>query len=143
MMILYSVPSLILLLAAIVVAVAVAGGGQIYVHHRFRDQDFVQHNEVGGIIIAVVGSVYAVVLGFLTVIVWQHFRAERQLVILESAAATDAWHTAVIAVALQDSAMVQTLSLLEPAFVGMVPSGASFSDALTPAGAKYQSGSNL
>src|SRR5262249_908062 len=70
-------------------------GGQIYVHHRFRDQDFVQHNEVGGIIIAVVGSVYAVVLGFLTVIVWQHFRAERQLVILESAAATDAWHTAV------------------------------------------------
>src|SRR5215469_11001109 len=48
-----------------------------------------------------------------------------------------------IAVALQDSAMVQTLSLLEPAFIGMVSSGARFSDALTPAGAKYQSGSNL
>jgi hypothetical protein len=44
MMILYRVPSLILLLASIVVAVVVAGGGQIYVHHRFRDQDFVQHN---------------------------------------------------------------------------------------------------
>jgi hypothetical protein len=39
--------------------------------------------------------VYAVVLGFLTVVVWQHFRTERYLVILESAAATDAWHTAV------------------------------------------------
>jgi hypothetical protein len=36
-----------------------------------------------------------VVLGFLTIVVWQHFRTERDLVILESAAATDAWHTAV------------------------------------------------
>ena len=48
-----------------------------------------------------------------------------------------------IAVALQDPAVVQTLSLLEPALIGMVPSGARFGAALIPAGAKYQSGSNL
>jgi hypothetical protein len=29
------------------------------------------HNEVGGIVIAVTGTLYAVVLGFLTVVVWQ------------------------------------------------------------------------
>ena len=48
-----------------------------------------------------------------------------------------------IAVALQAPAVVHTLSLLEPALVGMVPSGASFGSALTPAVAKYQSGSTL
>jgi hypothetical protein len=80
---------------SLAIAVAITCAGQTYVHRRFSDQDFVQHNEVGGFIIAVVGSLYAVVLGFLTLVVWQHFRAERELVILESAAAADAWHTAV------------------------------------------------
>jgi hypothetical protein len=92
---LYRVPSVVLLLVAIAVAVACACGGQLYVHRRFRSQDFVQHNEVGGFIIAVVGTLYAVVLGFLTVVVWQHFAETRELVALESAAASDAWHTAV------------------------------------------------
>jgi cytochrome c oxidase assembly factor CtaG len=92
---LYSIPSVVLLLAAIAIAVTTACAGQTYVHRRFSDQDFVQHNEVGGFIIAVVGTLYAVVLGFLTIVVWQHFRAERERVILESAAADDAWHTAV------------------------------------------------
>lgn len=31
----------------------------------------------------------------LTVVVWQHFAETRELVTLEAAAATDAWHTAV------------------------------------------------
>jgi hypothetical protein len=57
---LYGIPSALLLLIAIVIAVAAAGAGQIYVHRRFSDQDFVQHNEVGGFIIAVVGTLYAV-----------------------------------------------------------------------------------
>lgn len=80
---------------AIAVAVALACGGQLYVHRRFAHQDFVQHNEVGGFIIAVVGTLYAVVLGFLTVVVWQHFADARDLVAIESAAAADTWHTAV------------------------------------------------
>jgi hypothetical protein len=95
MTLLYSIPSAVLLLAAMVVSISVACGGQIYVHRRFSSQDFVQHNEVGGFIIAVVGTLYAVVLGFLTVVVWEHFASARELVALESAAATDAWHTAV------------------------------------------------
>jgi pimeloyl-ACP methyl ester carboxylesterase len=47
-----------------------------------------------------------------------------------------------IAVALEEPAAVHTLSLLEPAFVGMVPSGANFGAALAPALAKYQAGDN-
>ena len=92
---LYSVPAPVLLLLAIVAAVALAGGGQIFVHRRFSTADFVQHNEVGGFIIAVVGTLYAVVLGFHTVVIWQHYADSEDLVALESAAAADAWHTAV------------------------------------------------
>ena len=92
---LYSVPAALLLFAAVVIAIAVFGAGQIYVHRRFSSQDFVAHNEVGGIIIAVTGTLYAVVLGFLTVVVWQHFLEARELVVLEAGADIDAWHTAV------------------------------------------------
>jgi hypothetical protein len=95
MMLLYGIPSAILLALAIAVAITLACGGQNYLHRRFGSQHFVQHNEVGGFIIAVVGTLYAVVLGFLTVVVWQQFADARQSVALESAAATDAWHMAV------------------------------------------------
>jgi pimeloyl-ACP methyl ester carboxylesterase len=47
-----------------------------------------------------------------------------------------------IAVSLEQPAAVCTLSLLEPALVGMVPSGANFAAALTPAFARYQAGDN-
>jgi hypothetical protein len=88
-------PAAGLLLAAICVAVAGASIGQWFVHHLFPERDFVRHNEVGGFIIAVAGTLYAVALGFLTVITWQHFSEASDLVTLESAAATDAWHMAV------------------------------------------------
>src|SRR4029077_20587685 len=76
------------------VAIALAGFGQTYVHRRFRDGDFVGHNEVGRIIIAVSGTIYAVILGFLTVVAWEHFQEARNLVVLESDADIDVWHSA-------------------------------------------------
>lgn len=89
------IPAPVLLVVTLAVALTLACGGQWYVHRRFPEQDFVRHNEVGGFIIAVAGTLYAVVLGFLTVATWQHFAETRQLVALESAAAADAWHMAV------------------------------------------------
>jgi hypothetical protein len=91
----YSIPAAILLLGTLAIAIAAALGAQIFVHRRFRQDDFVAHNEVGGIIIAVCGSLYAVILGFLTVAAWQHFQEARQVVVAESDANIDAWHTAV------------------------------------------------
>jgi len=90
---LYNIPPLVFLIGALVLAVAFACGGQIYVHRRFPRTDFIEHNEVGGFIIAVVGSLYAVLLGFLTVVVWQHFSESREQVSREAAAAADVWHT--------------------------------------------------
>ena len=88
-------PALLLLLVAVVLAVAFACGGQWYVHRRFPEEDFVRHNEVGGVIIAIAGTLYAVVLGFLTVAAWEHYVEARHFVGIESAAAADAWHMAV------------------------------------------------
>lgn len=95
MTVLYGIPAVLLLLIALAAAIIVAGAGQLYVHRRFRSQDFIAHNEVGGIIIAVSGTLYAVLLGFLTVAVWQHYLEARQLVVQESDANIDVWHTAV------------------------------------------------
>ncbi|MBV8204059.1 MAG: DUF4239 domain-containing protein [Candidatus Eremiobacteraeota bacterium] len=93
--VLYAIPPLLLLILAVAVAVTFAICGQLYVHRHFKAQDFVQHNEVAGFIISVVGTLYGVLLGFLTVVVWQHFSDSRDQVARESAAAADVWHTAV------------------------------------------------
>ncbi len=64
-------------------------------HRAFQERDFVDHNEVGGIIIAVSGTIYAVILGFLTVEAWEHYREAGDLVVLDADADIDAWHTSV------------------------------------------------
>ena len=90
-----SIPALILLALALIVGVGFACLGQLVVHRRFRKSSFIEHNEVGGIIFAVAGTLYAVVIGFLTVVAWQHFEEARAIVVMESGADIDAWHSAV------------------------------------------------
>lgn len=84
-----------LLALALIIGVGFACLGQLLVHRRFRKSSFIEHNEVGGIIFAVAGTLYAVVLGFLTVVAWQHFEDARAIVVMESNADIDAWHAAV------------------------------------------------
>ena len=92
---LYRIPAVVLLPTVLIVAVAIACGGQLLVHRLFGGKDFIAHNEVGGIIIAVAGAIYAVILGFLTVEAWERSQEARQLAVLESNADIDAWHTSV------------------------------------------------
>ena len=91
----YSIPAVVLLIVALAVTLAIAGIGQSYVHRRFPTRDFIAYNEVGGIIIAVSGTLYAVILGFLTVVVWQHFVEAGQMAVQESDSVIDVWHTSV------------------------------------------------
>jgi hypothetical protein len=92
---LYSIPAVVLLVGALVLSLSIAAAGQIFVHRRFAARDFIAYNEVGGIIIAVSGTLYAVILGFLTVVVWQHFVEAGQMAVEESDAVIDVWHTSV------------------------------------------------
>lgn len=92
---LYDIPAVLLLAVALILSIVIAGVGQAFVHRLFNRQDFISHNEVGGIMMAVSGTLYAVVLGFLTVVVWEHYLEARQLVVTESDSVIDAWHMAV------------------------------------------------
>jgi hypothetical protein len=92
---LYSLPAALVLVCALVIAIAIAVAGQLLVHRRFKQADFVGHNEVGGVMIAVAGTLYAVILGFMTVVCWEHFEQARQIVVAEADACIDAWHLSV------------------------------------------------
>jgi hypothetical protein len=92
---LYAIPAVVLLVIALVTAIALAACGQIYLHRHVVSHHLGTHNAVGGSIFAVAGALYATLLGFMTVVAWQHFEEARQLVVAESDACIDAWHTAV------------------------------------------------
>lgn len=89
-----AIPSVAFLACALALVIGLVCRGQLYVHRRFRKRSFIEHNDVGGIIVVVAGTLYSVVLGFFTVIAWQHYQEAREIVIAESNADIDAWHTA-------------------------------------------------
>jgi hypothetical protein len=89
---LYAVPSWLLLVLAIAAAAAAACAGQMAVRRAFPRVDFTKHNEVGGIVLGVIGGLFGVTLAFIIAIVWQEFDGTSQRVAVEAAAATDLWH---------------------------------------------------
>jgi hypothetical protein len=92
---LYSIPPFALLIGALIAAPAVACLGQWLAHSRLNLQTFFVDNDVAGFIIAVVGTLYAVVLGFTIVEVWEHYETARLRAWSESANVADVWHNAV------------------------------------------------
>ncbi len=56
--------------------------------------DFRAYNDVGGIVLGVMGGLFTVTLAFIIAIVWQEFDGTSQRAALEVAAASDLWHTA-------------------------------------------------
>lgn len=94
-MLLYRIPPPVLLVLLLLAATGFVVTAQLLIHRRFKETNFEEHNQVGGFIITIAGTLYAVVLGFLTVVVWQHYQDAAQGVAYESAAVADAWHTAV------------------------------------------------
>ena len=74
--------------------VTIACAGHVAVKRTFRKADFIVHNEVAGFIIAVVGVLYAVLLGFLTIVVWEQYSQAEDRAAQEVDAATDVWRFA-------------------------------------------------
>jgi Protein of unknown function (DUF4239) len=91
---LYAVPAWLLLTLACATAVLLAVGGQIWVHTRFSRVNFIQHNEVGGFTIAVVGTLYAVIVAFIVAIDWQEYDGSASRLATEAAAGMTVYHVA-------------------------------------------------
>src|SRR5450755_881426 len=91
MTVVYAIPGWLGLVLITLLCAGLACGGHVLVHRSFRSVNFLEHNEVAGFIIAVVGVLYAVLLGFLTVIVWEHYAQSDERAGAEVDAATDIW----------------------------------------------------
>lgn len=90
--VIYAIPAWLFLFLVCAFASALACAGLLYVHRRYRSVDFVRHNAVGGVMLTVVGTLYAVTLAFVTVIVWQEFDASKERVSFEAADAASVWN---------------------------------------------------
>ena len=91
---LYAVPSMLLLFVAMAFAAAAACAGLIVVHNRFSRLNFGDHNPVAGPMLGIVGGIFAVMLAFVTITVWQEYDGSQQRLAVESSAADDIWRAA-------------------------------------------------
>ena len=77
------------ILLFVVAVPAFAAGGALLVRRRVGADVLAHHNDVAGFIYAVVGVVYAVLLGFSAIIVWEQFRRAQEGVEQEANALAD------------------------------------------------------
>ena len=90
----YEVPAFVLLFGAMAAAAAIACGAHFFVRRRFRTVKFSDNNAVGGIVLGVVGGLFAIMLAFVVGIVWREYDDSSQRVAGEVAAATNVWYAA-------------------------------------------------
>ena len=90
----YQVPAFLLLFASMAGAAGIAVGAHLIVRRRFRGFAFSSNNNVGGVILGVLGGLYAIMLAFVVGIVWREYDDSGQRVAGEVAAATNVWYAA-------------------------------------------------
>jgi uncharacterized protein DUF4239 len=81
-------------LLLVVVMPALAVGGALLVRRVIGSDVLARHNDVAGFIYGVLGVVYAVLLGFTAIIVWEQFRKAQEGVELEANALVDLYRDA-------------------------------------------------
>jgi Protein of unknown function (DUF4239) len=74
---LQNVPAWVILALTVVVCVGISIGGLLLVRRSVELSTLEAHHEVAGFILAVVGVVYAVLLAFIVIVVWQQADAAR------------------------------------------------------------------
>jgi hypothetical protein len=67
------IPAASLAILGTLVTVLIVCSLHALVQHVFKHETLAPHNEVAGVILTVVGTLYAVILGFVVVVVWQNF----------------------------------------------------------------------
>ena len=91
----YSFPAWTFGPTAIVLACALAAAGLYLTLHFNRTTSEIAHNDVAGAIVATAGTIVAVMLSFMVVVVWQEFDASASNVQREASAVADLYHVAV------------------------------------------------
>ena len=92
--IVYGMPSWILALVSICVVTAYALGGLLLVQRFVPAERRRPHNDLAGPVSGLVGVVFAVLIAFIAIAVWEQFGQASTLVLRESNAAGDVWRLA-------------------------------------------------
>jgi lipopolysaccharide export LptBFGC system permease protein LptF len=87
-----SLPELVDELLIIAAVVACSVGLHAFLQRRFRTEILRRHNDVAGYLFSAVGVLYAVVLGFVVVVVWQKYDSTVTNVIAEVDGGADLYH---------------------------------------------------
>jgi hypothetical protein len=82
-----ALPLWALILAVVVIPTSIAVGVQVLVRRSVGVEKLALNNEVAGFISAIIGVVYAVLLAFVVIAVWEKFSEGQTSVAKESAAA--------------------------------------------------------
>jgi hypothetical protein len=90
----YNFPAWVFVPLSIAVFCALAGGGLLLVRRYGKAEQFT-HNDVAGPIIGTAGTILAVILSFMVVVVWQEYDASAGNVQREAGALADLHHLAV------------------------------------------------
>ena len=92
---LLGLPVLLVMTVAATVTIGLTYLAHRLVLRRYDTAQFSRHNDVAGFMITVIGTLYAVLLGFVTVAVWQQYDAARERANVETSAVANMWHTVV------------------------------------------------
>jgi hypothetical protein len=92
---LLNVPTLLLGIGVVAFSVAIAIGGVLLVRRSVELRTLESHHEVAGFILAVVGVVYAVLLAFVAVVVWEQYDRAQDTANQEATAIGSAYRDAV------------------------------------------------
>ena len=79
-----------LILASIMLCLAC--GGQLVMRRIVTRDLLLRHNDVAGFVASLVGVIYAVLLSFVVIVVWQEFDASVQIAQREASAVADLYH---------------------------------------------------
>lgn len=79
------ISSLLIFLISIILSIF----GSLYIRKRFGHEHLSKHNEVAGFIYAVIGVIYAVLIAFVVVFVWENHKEAHSIVEEESILITD------------------------------------------------------
>ncbi len=85
----YVMPGWLFAICAIVVACALTACGLLLVRHFGNAKNTITHNDVAGPIVGTAGTILAVVLSFMVVVVWQEYDASAANVQREASAIAD------------------------------------------------------
>lgn len=89
----YNFPAWVFTPVAVAIFCALAGGGLLLVR-RYGKAERITHNDVAGPIVGTAGTILAVVLSFMVVVVWQEYDASAGNVQREASAVADLHHLA-------------------------------------------------